>query len=535
MIPTSEQYYTQASQEYPATEGTPSLYEQYRKRAEDCFRLNNGRPIDFRLVAELYKRGHEAGDLNCTYGLADCYMWGVGVPRQFEKALELAQYLLDRQCPLGSDILGELYNKGWGVPLDRNRGRNYLQTAKQACAAPLPGIDENVRFGALRDIAENLGLAEEELYWCRQYAKDPRAVFPCGMEAASMADLPGQLNEEQKERLRTLLREGCGQNDPLAMMLMGVYMLDDEDAVLFPPDPERGKQLILQASTILPHAPLLLRRLMITGEDEDAARMWDSAQLGVSLIPAPDDLKCLIRIHANIFSVAYRVYSREVADDMKVEDLVNTALPPRITIQNNGDTAIPFFDLRVCICEQDYDQTFRIEQAIPPGEEVDVPFDEHQIPVGDRMMVEVSYDGRKSMIDYEDFSFMTVPQFLDAECSPPPLLLAWDKGLFGGYQLLILNVGEQPVSGITILKQNDVRSNTPITIEPQGHACVKWSDFPDSKGLSADEVFYLLSENYSPAIGVMLDKNGKRAGLFERLFWIVFLVIVVKKFIWDNL
>ena len=33
----------------------------------------------------------------------------------------------------------------------------------------------------------------------------------------------------------------------------------------------------------------------------------------------------------------------------------------------------------------------------------------------------------------------------------------------------------------------------------------------------------------------MIDKNGKRAGLFERLFWIVFLVIVVKKFIWDNL
>ena len=488
------------------------LYEQYRKRAEDCYRFNEGNLIDFRLTAELYKRGHEAGDLNCTYRLAGCYMSGEGVPRQFEKALELAQYLVDKKCPLGLAIIGKLYCKGWGVPLDRNRGRNYLLAAKQGCAAPLPGIDEDIRFLLLSEIASDLGLEEEKRHWGREYAKAPRAFWPWGFEASTMIGSEGQLNEEEKDRLRSLLSEGCQQNDPLAMIQMGNILGSDEDSDLFPPDPEQGKQLILRASTIVPYTTLLLMRLMITGEDEDAARMWDSARLGVSLIPASGELGCEIRICSNIFGAAYRVHARNVATQKRVEDMVITSLPPRIVIRNCENASVPFFDLRVCAREMDYDRTFSVRKEIKPGETLDIGFDDYDLPVADQMMVEVSYNGRKSMIDYADFEIVTVPQFISLDGSSPALFMIWEKGFFGGIKLILFNEGEEPITGISVIKQSGAHTNRPITLAAGDSCSLGWSDFNDATGLQENEVFYIEFDEGLPVVGRILTHEGDDNG-----------------------
>ena len=489
-----------------------SLYSQYRKRADACYRLNNGSLIDFRLAAELYKRGHEAGDLNCTYRLIKCYMKGLGVPKDSEKVLELANYLADKNCPICLFVVGELCFRGWGVSLDRSRAKSYLQAAWQDCASPLPGIDEDIRFEILGDMASAFDLTNEVVYWRQQYAMDDRALWPWGMEAYAILSSADRLNDAEQERIRTLLREGCRHNDPLAVLLMGNDLLGIDKTNFFSPDPEMGSRFIIQASNIMPLPSFLLRRFLVSKDGDAVDRMWKSAHLGVSCITAPRELGCEIRICSNIFGAAYRVYARNVAAQKRVEDMVIISLPPRITIRNCRNTSIPFFDLRVCARYMDYDRTFNVKKEIKPGETVDIDFDDYDLPVADQMMVEVSYNGRKSMIDYSDFEIMTVPQFLSLAGSPPPIALVWEKGFFGGFKLIIINGSEEPITGISVTKQSGAHTNSPITLAAGDSCSLGWSDFDDSTGLQENEVFYIECDDRRPIVGQILTHEGDDNG-----------------------
>lgn len=482
---------------------------RYMKQAEECIRKD---PPDYRAAAEWYAEGHDAGDLNCTYQLAECLLAGQGVPVNYGMAMKLAEYLESKNCPISAYLMGEMYSKGQGVPLDKERAGISYSWALDQCRKELAGIENSTRYLVLRLASTAVKRLEEAEHWAHMYAQEEGALWPCGMEASARMQEPDKLSQQEKDQLRQLLTKGVQANDPMAMVcrvgLMG-------EGGLFPDNEEEKVRLLRKAADRLPSPGILQALAMLTGEDAVIGRMWQSAHLGLSCIPADDSLDCSISVHSNIFGAAMKVYERGVAakliENERVDEIISN-LSPRIIVRNLNDVAIPSFNLRVCIPEQNYDQTFSIPQAINPGEEADILFDDYNIPLGDRMILEVTSNGKSSRIDYGDLFCMTVPDFINLDGSAPPLLMAWEKGFWGGYKLFIMNMGEADITGVSVRKQSGATSNATVSLKSGESVSWGWSDFSDTSGLTENEIFFLGCDGYLPIAGQILttkDDNNR--------------------------
>lgn len=474
---------------------------RYMMQAEEYLRND---PPDYPAAAAWYAKGHEAGDLNCTYHLAECLRAGQGTPVNYRVAMELAEYLEAQNCPLGTYLMGEMYARGEGVRMDKERAESCYARAMEQCQQELPGIENSTRYAVLSFVAPKVNCHEEAAYWTHMYAQEDDALWPYGMEASVYMENSAKLSPQSKDHLKQLLTKGVQANDPMAMFFKAILMGEEG---FFPDNDEEKIRLLRKAADIFPDPSFLQALAMLTGEAEVIEKMWVSAHLGISCIPADDDLGCSISVHSNRFGEAMKVYERNVAakliDNQRTDEIVSN-LSPRIVVRNLNNVVIPSFNLRVCIPEQNYDQTFPIAQTINPGEEADILFDDYNIPLADKMIFEVTSNGKSSRIDYGDLYFISVPGFINLDGSAPLLVMAWEKGFFGGYKLFILNVGEDEVTGVSVLKQSGAKSDISVSLKPGESVSWGWSDFSDANGLTENEIFFLLSDGYLPIAGQIL-------------------------------
>ena len=473
-----------------------SAYTQFEQHADECMRKC---PVDFQGAAEWYVRGYKAGDLNCTYDLANCLLEGRGTPRDYQQAMILAKHLEECNCPLAYGLLGDIYSKGQGVSLDVTRGRNYYERVLRECVNPLPGIDDSVRHMALFLASSGLGRKEEEKHWIHEYAQDEHAIWAESMEAMAVIESVDSLSAAEKKQIRNLLEKGITKNDPMAMFAKAMFIGDGN---LFQGSEQELVKLLQKAAFCLPLPHLLLALAMRTGDKETYNHLIEVVHLGTSCIPSEHELNCRISVNSNLFGAFFRVYERSVAgtliENKRLEDIVTCPLSPRIVVINTNNVCIRSFSLRVCISAQQYDNTFQIAESINPGESVDILFSDYDIPLDNRMILEVHSNGKFSRIDFDDL--MNVPDFIDLDGAPPPLMLAWEKGFFGGYKLFILNMGEQPVSGINVIKNSGAKTGATV-LQPGESVSWGWSEFSDSTGLAEKELFYVLSDGYLPIAG----------------------------------
>ncbi|MCQ2371397.1 MAG: Hsp70 family protein [Akkermansia sp.] len=498
----------------PSTAGST-----YKKKAEECMRKY---PPDYRAAAEWYAKGHDAGDLNCTYQLAECMLGGLGVPILYGAAMELAEYLEARNCPIGSCLMGEMFSKGQGVPLDVVRGKTCYAKALKKCEKPLPGIDDDTRYEVLFLAASDLNLHEEAAHWAHMRAQVDGSLWSYSMEARSSIYDIDKLTPQEIDRLKQLLKEGIQAGDPGAMRAKTMLMGEDG---LFPDDKKERIRLLRDSADIFPIPSVLLSLAILTGDEAVIKQMWETAHLGISRIPAEDELGCVISVHSNFFGAAMRVYERNVAakliDGQRIDEIIASPLSPKIVVHNPNNFAIPAFSLRVCIPEQNYDQTFPIAQTIKPGEQANILFEDYDIPLGDRMILEVSSNGKHSRIDYGDLEVLSVPDFINLDGNAPLLVMAWEKGFFGGYKIIINNMGNEEVTGVHIRKQSGAKSNATVSLKPGESISWGWCDFSDSNGLAENETFFLVSDGHLPIAGQIHttkdDNNSAGIGSIAKL------------------
>ena len=573
---------TTPAQETPQPEQAGSLYVQFRKHADVCLAYNNGAPAELQTAAEWYIRGHMAGDLNCSYILARCYICGMGVPRQYEAALEIAKYLQECQCPSGDALMGELCYTGKGVALDRASGALLLEKAVQNSQESVPYMDEDIRYLMLSNIAFVLNKREESLVWMQWYAQEPRAVFRRGMLARAMFRLMNWSLGDKVEDFRALLDEGRRQYDPFAMFFMGMALINPNTKI-YESERETGIALIRQAVSIYPTTPMLKMLAGLTRGTEDDSRMWASAGLGWSLLPAAHELHCSVRVCGNRFGAAMRVYAYNVVEELirqgRCDEIVCTPPPPVIIVKNDGASVISSLSVRICVPEQNYDRTFNVDKPILPGGFIDIEI--AGVPLSPNVLVEVQSDGRRSLIDYGDLEIADVSKYVtlcgsrppfellydrgffglfevlaashrsaenlapsamvqsgtqeatqgnceqvDLNTIPlpdlcrlcgeaPPLLMYWQKGLVGGYKLIIHNKGCSRVSDINVIKQNGEFSKAPITLAACESATVGWAEFSDSCGISENEEFFIVCDGYLPLFARLsvTEHDDNRSGL----------------------
>lgn len=480
-----------------------SLYGQYRKHGDEC--LTTTCPVDLVTAAQWYAGGHEAGDLNCTYELIACYLEGKGVPRSYRYAAQLAQYLLEMNCPLGYVPLGLMYRDGHGVALDVKQGANYLEAALRDCAQPLPGIDDDVRYLALADAARGLDRLDEAQYWLRLYVQDERAVYPWGLAANSVMESSSEPTPEEEEYVRDAVMQGIRENDPFAMFIKAA--LTGGEGNMFPGSNDDRVQLLREAARRFPIPAVFQALAVYSGDEQVEERMWATAHLGMSCLRAEDELNCQLSVHANTCSAYYKVYESSVIQALmqsnRVKDFVTSPLSPRIVIANMNGFPIWAFNLRVCIRKLEYDNTFHIDATIQPGEQLDILLEDYGIPLADQMMLEIESNGKRSSIDYADVPLMSVRDYIDEDGTQPPLFMAWVYDSCGGYVVNVVNMGEETITNVCVRKRSGWNPN-PINLAPGEAFSWGWHEFPDSRGLAENELFYLTCDGYLPVAAQIL-------------------------------
>jgi hypothetical protein len=120
-----------------------------RKHADNA----RGQESELTLAANLYRQSHELGDPYGTCELGRCYRKGAGVPRDDERAFELARDAADRGDHGGNYDMGTYYAIGFCTGKDHRIAAQYYEAAshcepitdKQKADALLRAIDNYIR------------------------------------------------------------------------------------------------------------------------------------------------------------------------------------------------------------------------------------------------------------------------------------------------------------------------------------------------------------------------------------------------------
>lgn len=88
-----------------------------------------GQPVDYILIAELYKKASERKHWKAMFNLSTLYDVGLGVEKDTEKSITLGNELIKMNVAHGYAHLGSLYSTGLGVPKDMKKAEQYFYEA----------------------------------------------------------------------------------------------------------------------------------------------------------------------------------------------------------------------------------------------------------------------------------------------------------------------------------------------------------------------------------------------------------------------
>ncbi len=480
-----------------------------------CYGLN-GCPQDFRLAVQWYARGNQAGDLNCAFALYDAYANGFGVPKDESICLALARNTLERGCPVGHYMLAELLYRGGGVPLDVPQARNCYRKAVEECQAPVSGISEELRLLVLINSSVALGAGEEAVRWMRLYGQLEKAKFRNSMLAMAILYSGGEASPQEKSQLRSYLDSGCSNREPISMWLKG-KLLAQGDGSVYPTNVPAAVSLLTELTQSFPLPHFMLTKALATGAAADFEHVWRVTQYGASCLLSDSSLPCDIRLCPNEIGAVYHVYERSVANALLQQNLsdeiIDPVLSPRIVIRNNSQEQITSFRVRICIPETSLDKTVCFSTPIKPQQEYSVYVDQFNIPLGEKMRIEVEAAEKKTALDFADIPDLGIFDFLEMSILLPPLVMTWERGFFGGMKLFIQSPSAQ-LSNIVVRKESGACSNVPASLQAGAGISFGWSDFSDGQGLKEEERFYVTCEGYPPLRAwintTLWDGNGLR-------------------------
>lgn len=505
-------------------ESLPSSKEGSPEASKSNFQL--GREIychpaqlhDYPKAAEYFQKGCDEGDVNAMYLLAVSYSTGLGVPRDYDRVLHLGEQLLERGCPLGHAILATALGSGYGCPLDANKAKDHRRKLIQACASPVPGVDDELRYMALF-VAEREKNTPDTLHqkqYARKYFSLSKAPERYGWLASAL--LSHDKEKHSKEILQ-LLNDGVKANDWNSMFLLGLLLMEPNNGIC-----ETDQE---QAHTYLRNAArwggadcslyFCVKFEQDERENERLQRMFrDSLLYGRSSIRRQNDLNLRLKLVPAPFAAGYRVYEASVASSLlqqgRVDELVSPSGPPTLRVTNERSESLSGLQLRICAPKQGLDKTFPVSQTIKAHETLEFDLNDLGLTNDDSdLNIRISApDGRYSEM------VMSVMSSLAAFVNDaiPPLLLYWEKGLFGGFVLKIqcLSEGEQ-IHNINVIKtSNQAHCGQPFDMNGNSApVSVGWAEMSDSAGLKEGEMFIITCDEYAPIVAQILTTPGDQS------------------------
>lgn len=89
----------------------------------------DGVPENYELAVKLLTQAHDMGHVEATYNLGICYHYGYGIGIDLEKAYELYLESADGGYGKGMELVGRFYNRGIYVEQDRGQAEYWLRKA----------------------------------------------------------------------------------------------------------------------------------------------------------------------------------------------------------------------------------------------------------------------------------------------------------------------------------------------------------------------------------------------------------------------
>lgn len=471
---------------------------------------------DYEKAAEYYTAGYMKKDWNCAYALMDCYDAGIGVPKSPEYAVAMAREMIAAGCPLGFVQLAVAAKEGIGMPLNIPQSEVYRQKAMQLCTAPIPGVSEVSRFKALWVLSSSFSDEEGMEKWGRELYRVERSPQRFGMMAVALVRSAGVHEAVAESRIAEAweyIEKGVAHNDVLSWYLGGLLLQGDTPH--HPADVERGLSWLRWAAQQYP-SPYFLSTLILN-ETQDTTqafeRFWEAAHLGVSCIPSSQDLNCRISIckNSNPFDAFHYVYDENVLQHYwqngKLDDLVDPTFFPQLIIRNLNSYSLSGVQIRICIPAQGVDKIVPCPVVLPAQEETLLSFVDLGITSFDAMFVEVLCGSRKSSIDFGDLGEIDVRFLATLGYNPPPLVMGWTKGFWGGFVLRIIST-EGALHDVRVVKFNGHHTNLTYHIQAGQYVDISWSEMSDSEGLQENERFIVECAGYSPVIGQILTTEA---------------------------
>ncbi len=459
----------------------------------------NGRERDREKSAECARRGHEEGDLNCSYLLCQCYDEGLGVPRNHREVIKLTQHMDNRDFAPAHAFLAMACAEGCGVHFNREQASQHLNYLVAQLARPRSTVHQEVRFMALRAA---LSSAEKRDYALMEgFARERFKASRLPDRFSELARLLFRRREkrpEAEEELRSLIEQGCRAGDPGALVLR---VLCKRHGLSLEGDDEEAEARALKAVQQDGDSSFLRFALLRAEECENLPRLvddfWLSCRCGRSRLHRSDELACDMRLQkhpiAYALSVPDKQSEHELAAARESVQLL-TPMPPILTLKNEGEEPLTSLRLRLCSGDAGNEKSFVLPEALAPGAEKHLMPLDHGVELGDMLYAAAYSDERYAEIRLREH----VSDFQRDVAEAPPLRLWWEKGLFGGH-VLRLSCTKGKMSRV-VLRCGKAKT-APVTLDEAGPVVsISKREFSDNVRLGLHDTFIITCEQYPPVL-----------------------------------
>ncbi len=489
----------------PVTPGNSSDNSLYRKGVVFLYGIRVER--DPQRAVQLFREGYAKGDFNAGYMLVACLAQGDGIARDYDEAFKIASTLAEKNFYPAYFWLSDAFAEGKGIALDLEQAEKYKKELIHYCSAPLPGVDESIRYNALMGCMA----AEKEPDWraLEKVAQKNKEISDWPMRygwlAMTLLRTAGESTSARRELFETL-EAGCAENDVLSFWVKTLVQAEQGQC-------QEAQQTAKHALKIEPgFAPLRDFMRVNKGDNRAKQEFWKACALGNSAMERSNDLKVKIELIPPSFVGGWNVYKDEIAQKLlnkNAFDAMYLRYEPVIIIKNTNTKMLERATIRLCSADVKLDQTFNLN-AIPPQKKLSFAANEfNSISYGEKLYVRVSQGERYSEMNLE------TPNGLSDFRSPlMPLMLTWESGLFGGY-ILQLRCYEGSLSNIVITKQSGATAHIPSLLENQEPATVGWLEFSDSASLTPQEPFTVQCDGFAPIQAMVLESVQNVADTFH--------------------
>ncbi len=479
---------------------TPSEYECL-KQGVAHFYGRDGKPLDYAEYARWMQRGHELGYLNCTARLCDCYLLGYGVPRDFERMLELVREMQARRFPLARRFLVQAYARGNGVPLDVEKARNHAFRLLEELAAPVPGVDEDLRFESLLITFARpelkLEVTHRELFLrharrCVMESQLPeRYAYYAYAQLTMVQDSPEpDIRDAAWSELISCLEKGVLDGDGLSMYLMVVVMEG------FGYDGQSLPELLTCAAVFQQPEVLadILRLLPLTDEcrADIENKFWISCNRGISWLKREQQLPCHICLATSSTKWVWWVCPEPGAGEL---------FPGRCALQltSTSETEeLGELSLRICCSDVDVDERVNLEGSLKPRDTITMDMEELEKavgrPLGNNLLVELHSGDRYAQMQLDTTQGLSW-YYTRAEGVTVPLELWWEKRALGGL-VLCVRCKEGTLTRLKLKRLRSGRESKPRTLQQGEVARFGGWSFRSLRPLAKQEELLLICDEW---------------------------------------